>query len=359
MATDEAGEKTEQPTERRRTQARERGSVARSVDLTAAGLMLGAAVAFYALAVPLCKTFANLTVDSLQHASPGPLTASDAVNRLRSILQLIAPNAVGILLVMMLAAFLWNVVQVGILVAPEALMPQFGRLNPLTGLQRIFSTTALIKLAASLAKLAIVVGIAYWSISAMFPGFVQLISLEPRVTLFFIEKSIVKLAFQLSSALVALAMLDFLYQRWKFEQDLRMSKQELRDEMKEMEGDPFMRQRRREAHRKVAQAREMRQVKTADVVITNPTEIAVALKYDPEKMPAPIVVAKGMGEIAANIRRIAAENRIPIIERKEVARSLYRTVKVGQAIPVEMYTVFVEIMAYVYKITGRTPRGLG
>ena len=110
-----------------------------------------------------------------------------------------------------------------------------------------------------------------------------------------------------------------------------MSKQELRDEMKEMEGDPVMRQRRREAHRKVAQARELRQVKTADVIITNPTEIAVALKYDPEKMPAPIVVAKGMGEIAASIRRIAAENRIPIIERKEVARSLYRTVKVGHA----------------------------
>ena len=108
-----------------------------------------------------------------------------------------------------------------------------------------------------------------------------------------------------------------------------MSKQEVRDEMKEMEGDPLMRQRRREAHRKVAQARELRQVKTADVVVTNPTEIAVALKYDPEKIAAPIVVAKGMGEIAASIRRIAAENRIPIIERKEVARALYRTVKVG------------------------------
>jgi flagellar biosynthetic protein FlhB len=142
------------------------------------------------------------------------------------------------------------------------------------------------------------------------------------------------------------------------EQDLRMSKQEVRDELKEMEGDPVMRQRRREAHRKVAQARELRQVRTADVVITNPTEIAVALKYDPEKMLAPVVVAKGMGEIAASIRRIAVENRIPIIERKEVARSLYRTVKVGQSIPVEMYQVFVEIMAYVYHVTGRTPQSL-
>jgi flagellar biosynthetic protein FlhB len=358
MATDDAGEKTELPSERRRTQARDRGNVAKSVDLTAAGLMLGAAVAFYALAVPLCRTFATLTVDSLQHAGPGPFSDADAVNRLRSILQIIAPNVLGILMTMMLAAFVWNVVQVGILVAPEALMPQFARLNPLTGLQRIFSTAGLVRLLGSLAKLGIVVGIAVWSISSMFPWFVQLIGLEPRITLFYVEGAVVKLAFQLASALVFLALLDFLYQRWKFEQDLRMSKQEVRDELKEMEGNPMMRQRRREAHRKVAQARELRQVKTADVIITNPTEIAVALKYDPEKMPAPVVVAKGMGEIAASIRRIAAENRIPIIERKEVARSLYRTVKVGQAIPVEVYQVFVEVMAYVYQITGKTPRSL-
>ncbi len=286
------------------------------------------------------------------------MSASDATNRLRNILQVISPNVLGILLAMMVAAFLWNVVQVGILIAPEALQPQLGRLNPLSGLRRILSPAALMRLVVSLAKLSIAVGIAAWSIGSMLPWFAQLIDLEPRVTLFYVEGAVVKLAFQLSSALVFLALLDFLYQRWKLEQDLRMSKQEVRDEMKEMEGDPLMRQRRREAHRKVAQAREMRQVRTADVVITNPTEIAVALKYDPEKMAAPIVVAKGMGEIAAAIRRIAAENRVPIIERKEVARSLYRTVKVGQAIPVEMYQVFVEIMAYVYHVTGRTPRSL-
>jgi len=355
MATDEFGEKTELPTDRRRTQARERGNVPRSVDLTAAGLMLGAAAVFYVLAVPLCRTLAELTAGSLRTASPRAITAGDAVDRFRSLLQLIAPNVVAVLLAMMLAAFVWNVVQVGILVAPEVLAPQLGRLNPLAGLRRIFSLAAVMRLAVSLAKLAIVVGIAVWSISAMFPSFAQLTALEPRSTLFYVERSMVKLAFQLSSALVFLALLDFLYQRWRHEQDLRMSKQEVREEMKEMEGDPVMRQRRREAHRKVAQARELQQVKTADVVITNPTEIAVALKYDPERMPAPVVVAKGMGVIAGSIRRVAAEHRIPIIERKELARSLYRTIKVGHPIPVELYQVFVEIMAYVYHITGRTP----
>ncbi len=358
MATDDSGEKTELPTERRRNQARERGNVARSVDLTAAGLMLGAAAVFYVLAIPLCRTLAELTADSLRGASPGPFGVSEAANRLRRILQLISPNMLGVLLAMMLAAFIWNVVQVGILIAPEVLQPNFARLNPLTGFRRILSPAALVRLVVSLAKLVILVGIAVWSIRSMLPWCIHLIDVEPRITLFYVEGAVVKLAFQLSSALVFLALLDFLYQRWKTEQDMRMSKQEVRDEMKEMEGDPLMRQRRREAHRKVAQARELRQVRTADVVVTNPTEIAVALKYDPEKMSAPIVVAKGMGEIAASIRRIAAENRIPIIERKEVARSLYRTVKVGQAIPVEMYQVFVEIMAYVYHVTGRTPQSL-
>ncbi len=241
-------------------------------------------------------------------------------------------------------------------------VPQFGRLNPPR--QRAAADflaggiSEYLRLAVSLAKLAIVVGIAVWSISSLLPQFAQLINLQPGSTLVYMEGALVKLAFQLSAALVSLALLDFLYQRWKFEQDLRMTKQEVRDELKEMEGNPMMRQRRREAHRKVAQARELHQVRTADVVITNPTEIAVAIKYDPSKMAAPVVVAKGMGVIAASIRRIAIENRVPIIERKELARALYRTIKVGQPIPVEMYQVFVEIMAYVYKLTGRTPRGL-
>lgn len=355
MATDEFGDRTEQPTDRRRTQSRDRGNVARSVDLTAAGLLLGAATVFYVLAVPLCRTLADLTAGLLKSATPKSLNAADAVGHFRSILQLLAPNVLAVLLSMMFAAFVWNVLQVGILIAPEVLQPQFGRLNPLTGAKRILSGAALVRLAVSLAKLAIVVGIAVWSTASIFPWFVQLNELEPRTTLVYVEQSIVKLGFQLSSALVFLALVDFLFQRWRFEQSLRMTKQEVREEMKEMEGDPVMRQRRREAHRKVAQARELRAVRTADVVITNPTEIAVALKYDPERMEAPIVVAKGMGVIAASIRRIAAEHRIPIIERKELARALYRTIKVGQLIPVEMYQVFVEIMAYVYRLTNRTP----
>ncbi len=358
MSTDEYGEKTEQPTERRRNEAREQGNVARSRDLTAAGLMLGAAIVISMLLIPLCRTLAELTASLLRSAGRERLAPADVVERFRIILQTLAPSLLAVLCAMMLTAFIWNVVQFGILIAPEALVPQFGRLSPLSGFRRIFSTSALMRLGVSLGKLGIVVGIAFWSIGGILPQVTQLIGLGPGATIVYMEGALVKLAFQLSTALVALALVDFLFQRWKLEQDLKMTRQEVRDEMKEMQGDPHIRQRRREAHRKVAQARELNQVRSADVIITNPTEIAVAIKYDPTKMPAPVVVAKGMGEIAASIRRIAKENRVPIIERKELARALYRNIKVGQAIPVEMYQVFVEIMAYVYKLTGRTPRGL-
>ena len=187
MATDDTGEKTEQPTERRRARAREQGNVAKSVDLTAAGLLLGAAAVFYALAVPLCGSLAEVMADTLRTAVPGPYSGSDAASRMRHILQLISPNMLGVLLAMMLAALIWNVVQIGILVAPEVLVPNFARLNPLAGIQRIFSPAALMRLAVSLAKLLIVAGIAAWSIASMLPWFVQLVDLEPRLTLFYVE----------------------------------------------------------------------------------------------------------------------------------------------------------------------------
>ena len=190
-------------------------------------------------------------------------------------------------------------------------------------------------------------------IAAELPTFVAMTDLTPSLVAMQIGQSIVSIGFQMAAALVVLALLDFGFQKWKFEQDLKMSKEELRQEMKDMDGDPHIRHRRREAHRKLTLANDLRKVADADVVVTNPTHIAVALKYDAETMSAPRVVAKGMGEIAARIRTIAAEHGIPIIERKPLARALYKNVKVGQMIPLEMYGVFVEIMAYVYRLTGR------
>ena len=358
MAGDDSGDKTELPTEHRRTESRQKGNVARSQDLSSAGMMLAVALGLSLFILPLLNAMQRLMAASLRNARPSGLDTVVTVALCRKVVRYSLIEAAPFLLLLVAAAVLVNVVQVGFLLTPEALTPKFSRVNPIEGVKRLFSMRAVIRLFGSLAKLAVVVAIAGLFIQSIMPFFLQLGGAEPAALQKILHSHLVQLAFQLALALFALALLDFAFQKWKHEQDLHMTKQEVREEMKQMEGDPHIRQRRREAHRKLAQAREMNQVKDADVVITNPTHIAVALKYDPETMPAPLVLAKGMGEIAEQIRRIAIEHRVPIIERKELARSLYRTVKAGGPIPSEMYEVFVEIMAYVYRITGRTPQGL-
>ena len=358
MPGDDFGDKTEEPTERRRNEARQKGNVARSTDLNSAGMMLAAASAMLFFGIPVFRGLTQLMHASLQNAGRVSFDIGTVPHQFREIADQLLNLILPVMLWMMGAAFLLNLLQVGVLIAPEALQPKFERLNPIAGAKRILSIRGLVKLAVSLAKLLLVVAVAGWSISAMAPTFLNLIGTEPPGILFGIRDSVLTLAFQLAIALIILAILDFGFQKWKHEQDLRMTKQEVREEMKNMEGDPMIRQRRREIHRKLAEAREMQQVQDADVVITNPTHIAVALKYDPETMPAPTVVAKGMGVLAGRIRQIAVEHGVPIIERKPLARSLYRDVKVGHQISVEMYEVFVEIMAYVYRISGRTPPSL-
>ncbi|MEX0703462.1 MAG: flagellar biosynthesis protein FlhB [Planctomycetales bacterium] len=355
---DEFGDKTEQPTDRRRSEAREKGNVARSTDLNAAAHMLAAATALAFLGVPIVDSLGELAVGYWSQPGWLRLDAPAVTGEFFEIARNLADSLIPWLLLMFGVALAVNLAQVGFLLSPEAVQPKLSRINPLQGAQRIFSVQAVAKLAASLAKLVVLTVIAGLFIAAQLPAMIALAGAEPPAVLLAIQGSVSTLGFQLAGALVALAVLDYGYQKWKFERDLRMTKQEVRDEMKQMEGDPLIRHRRREAHRKLAQARELSQVPEADVVITNPTHIAVALKYRPEEMDAPTVVAKGMGAIAERIRGIAAEHGIPIIERQELARALYREVKVGRPVPVEMYEVFVEIMAYVYRISGRQASGL-
>jgi len=359
MANDENGEKTEQPSEHRRSEARQKGNVARSIDLNTAGMMLAAAFVIWIFLLPTARSLGELMQTYLR----GPLLLSidraGAVVQFWTLGKFVATIILPPMMLMMATALFLNLVQVGFLASPEALQPQLSRLNPLEGVKRIFSMQAVMKLVISLCKIAIIAAIAGWTISGFLPRFFSMADSEPGVFFSQTKSAIVTLAFLIALALIVLAIVDVIFQRWKHEQGLKMSKQEVREEMKNMDGDPLIRTRRREAHRKLVQAREMQQVQHADVVITNPTHLSIALKYDPEIMPAPAVVAKGRGELALRIRQIAAEQGIPIIERKPLAQALYRDVKVGEAIPIDMYEVFVEIMAYVYRLSGQTPAELG
>jgi flagellar biosynthetic protein FlhB len=358
MASDENGDKTEEPTERRRADAREKGNVAKSVDLNAAAHMLAVALLISLMGLPLVRGMAEIMKAFLRGPMPLTLDPTSVVRMFQELAKTVASSVLPWMLAMMASALAINILQVGFMIAPEALQPKFSRLNPLEGAKRILSIQSVVKLAVSFGKLLVMASIAGWFIATQLSYFATWTSGEPASIMLAIKDSLGSLAMQLAIALVVLALLDFAFQKWKHEQDLKMTKQEVRDEMKQMDGDPQMRQRRKEAHRKLAEGREMNAVKDADVVITNPTHIAVAIKYAPEKMDAPLVVAKGMGVIAERIRAIAVENGIPIIERRELARALYKDVRTGQPIPVETYEVFVEIMAYVYSITGQTPTNL-
>jgi flagellar biosynthetic protein FlhB len=373
MADDDAGEKTEEATDRKRSEAREKGNVARSTDLNAAGLMMAAAAAIYIFGLSMTRSMAEFLHSSLSRPYWSSIDLPGALKFSTDIADFLAKTVLPLMAMMAGSALVLNLLQVGFLMNSESLQPKASRINPLEGAKRILSIRSLMKLAVSLGKLVVLISIAVWFISSAVPELLHAVDVEWMPTdamaagesfretrfaalfLVSLRDLLGSLAFQLASALVVLALIDFAFQKWKHEQDLRMSKQEIRDEMKNMEGDPLIRQRRRDAHRKIAEARELNEVRDADVVITNPTHIAVALKYDPDKTPAPKVVAKGMGEIAMRIREIAAEHGVTIIERKPLARALYATVKVGHVIPVDMYEVFVEVMAFVYRLTGRTP----
>lgn len=354
---EENDDRTEDPTERRRADAREKGNIAKSTDLNAATLMLAAAAAVLALAPPLGRQLAEFTAAALTTV----VTRMDQARALQLGQETISALASAVLPVLLLASLVSlgaNLVQVGVLIAPEAIQPKFSRISPLAGLKRILSVRAAAKLGVSIGKLMILLAITTLIVWCSLPSFLPLMSAEAGAITVVIHTASAQLAFALAAALLVLALLDYGFQKWKHEQELRMTKQEVRDEMKNMEGDPQIRMRRREAHRKIAQARELQSVKTADVVVTNPTHYAVALKYDPKTMPAPTVVAKGVDHMALQIRRIAQENGVPILERPELARTLYASVKVGRTIPVDLYEAFVEIMAYIYRITGKTPANL-
>jgi flagellar biosynthetic protein FlhB len=356
MADDDNGEKTEQPTDRRRQEAREQGNIARSADLTAAGLLIGVASLLYFTAGGMVTDLLRYLEGSLEQDAWLRLDRGMLMSHFGNGLILFLRSVLPSMLILLIAAIATNLLQVGFLISTESLTPQWSRINPITGFQRLFSLKGLVRLFGSLLKLTLLGIVAFWYSVGKMPSLLSLHSVDPAVAGISIGQSMIVLAFFLAGTLLALAILDYGYQYWQFEQEIRMTKQEIREEHRQMEGDPQIRQRRREIHRKLASSRQLQDVKGADFVVTNPTHLAVAIKYDAKKMAAPVVVAKGEGFMAERIRTIAAEYRVPIIEKKPLARALYKTVKVGRPIPLDLYEAVAEILAYVYRLRGKKPK---
>lgn len=246
-----------------------------------------------------------------------------------------------------------NFLQVGVLFTLEPLMPQFSRINPLEGLKRMFGSKALVQLVKALLKVMIIGYFFYSVISKNISLFPALQGFTVGESLGVISRILFELAWKISLAFLILAVADFLYQWWEYEKNLRMSQDEIKQEFKQSEGDPQLKAQIRKRQRMMAMQRMMEDLKQADVVITNPTHFAVALKYDQSKFAAPYVVAKGQDEVALRIKDIARENEIVIMENKPLARSLYAQVDLGQAVPADLYKAVAEVLAFVYRLNKR------
>lgn len=348
-------ERTEAATPRRRQEAREEGNIARSPDLTAACSLLGAVVLLQLLGF---KALGVMKAAMEAFLSPGGLSGNPTrVDDLGSL----AAYAGGVVVVaggplvlgVMAVGLLATVAQVGLVFTTKPLEPSLAKLSPLKGLSHLFDRRAAVRLGMSLAKLAAVAGLAAALVIRDLPAVLALGSLD-TLPLFAAACGLVYgLALKLASALLVLALLDYAAQRWMREGDLRMTKQEVKEELKRMEGDPLVKQRRSRVARQLMLQRIGQAVPAADVVVTNPTHFAVALKYDAATMRSPKVVAKGADHLAMRIRQLALASGVPLVERKEVARALYKSVEVGQEVPPDLYTAVAEILAYVYRLSGR------
>lgn len=351
---DFVGEKTEAPTPRRRQESRQDGNVARSGDLMSGVMLLAGVLLLAVFARQALQGFIVLVESMLTGRVVGHGHRADEAGRLWAAAMGIAAQIVlPIGLCLMGAAMLTGVIQSGFLITLKPLAPRAARINPARGLQNIFSMRGMVRLMMSLLKVAVVVVVAVACVYTDLPKLMSLVKLEPQGILAASAALVWSLALKIALVLLLLGLLDYFYQRWQHEQDMRMSRHEVKEELKQMEGDPLMKQRRAQVARQLLMQRIAHDVPKADVVVTNPTHYAVALKYDNKTMSAPKVVAKGADLVAVRIRQIAAAHRIPIVERPPLARAIYRTVEIGREIPAQFYAAVAEILAYVYRLKGR------
>ena len=250
----------------------------------------------------------------------------------------------------LLAGILGSVAQVGFHVSTESMSPNWSRINPINGMKRLFSSKGLLEVPKTLVKMGLAAYLVYLFLKGMIPSVGVFLSKNTAELVPMTADTVAGLFFRLIAALAVLALGDFGFQKWQLERQMRMTKREAKDEYKMREGDPLIKSRIRGIQRKIANQRMMENIPKADVVVTNPTHISVALQYDNESMAAPKVVAKGAGVVAMKIREIARFHSVPIVENKPLARTLFKEIEIGHYIPRELFKAVAEVLAYVYRI---------
>ncbi|MDK2744030.1 MAG: flagellar biosynthesis protein FlhB [Nitrospira sp.] len=358
MAEDRSN-KTEPATPKRKEEARRKGQIAISRDVSTAAILLGG-VGLLAAMLPVGMVkMTEMTRQGLTLSFPQEFYEGMSIEQVSSIIihagitvfALSLPIVVGILVMGSGTALL----QTGLLWRANALQPDVSRISPIKGLSRLFSFRSVMELIKGLLKIAIVTGVGLWVARHDVLRIPGLIEFDMGSVLQVTGQLSLKVGLAVAGAIAVLAVLDYFYQRYEWERSLRMSKDEIKEEHKAAEGDPLVKSRVRTVQRELTKKRMMAAVKTADVVITNPTHLAVALKYDTATMGAPVVVAKGAGLIAERIRELARHHGVPVVENKFVARTIFKLVDIGREIPSDLYRVVAEILAFVYRARGMTP----
>ncbi|MGA1847029.1 flagellar biosynthesis protein FlhB [Deferribacter abyssi] len=345
-------ERTEEATPRRRQKALEEGNVPKSRELSTAVTFLVSVLFLYFYTPVFIEDFGKFISHILNFSKPG-IDKQIIIHifnfGISFILRVLAP----FFMLMIMVGVIVNIAQFGFIISPKALEPKWDRLNPVNGFSNLFSKRSFVELLKSLFKIFVVGLVAFYIVKGKMVTILNLADTDPFSSMAFLGKLVFELCFKIGLLILLMAILDFFYQKWQYEQDLKMTKQEVKEEFKQMEGDPLIRQRIRSMQREMARKRMMEEVPKADVVITNPIHYAVALKYETGKDKAPKVVAKGQRLIAQRIKEIAKKNGVFIHEDPPLARSLYSQVEIGDEIPENLYKAVAEILAFVYKMKNK------
>jgi flagellar biosynthesis protein FlhB len=359
MAENEDGqEKTESATPKRLEEARRKGQIPRSRDLSAAAVLMTGGVALSSMGGDiggdmhsLMRRGLTLTRDqSMDSSQIVPVLQGAAIDGLMACLPIFG--------LLVLVALLAPLALGGWSFSTESLMPQFNRLNPLSGIKRIFSMNSIVELLKALAKFGVVAVIAAW---VLWRDAAELLALgrEPTTQAIMHAFSLSgRSLILISCGMLLIAGVDVPYQLWQYAKQLKMTKEEVRREMKESEGSPEVKGRIRQLQQQMARQRMMQDVPKADVIVTNPTHFAVALKYDDKRMRAPIVVAKGVDLVAARIREVAAEHSVPIFEAPPLARVLYKNVDIGGEVPASVYVAVAQVLSYIFQLKASRKSGM-
>lgn len=354
MAEQEGQEKTEVPTEKKRRESREEGQVAFSKELSSAALLAGIVLTLVATSPIILDAMRKLMSQIFGDLAQRKELSIDSIFTLSGeILSIILPAFAPFAAVIIFAGIFASVLQVGVMITFKAVAPKFNKISPLTGLKRLFSSQSLADFLKSMAKLIIVGFVGYLTYIDKITELNGLSVSTPEFILIYNFTVVAEVAGKIVLALVAIAIFDYFYQRWHHEQQLMMTKQEVKDETKQTEGDPQLKARIRQIQREMSNARMMQEVPKADAVIVNPTHFSVAILYDRDVMSAPEVIAKGADHLALRMRTVARENNVPILERPELARDLYANVEIGDDIPERFYKAIAEILAFVYRLRKR------